>query len=597
MNIEELKLMREEILSGNYESIDDFIPDKSACDLLFDYCNDHLDEVAINYLGKLITYRELKEKIIEVSNAYLKLGVKENDIVAISSLTTPEAIINFYALNNINAKVQLINATISKDVLKKQLESTKPKAIVLLNLFYNHEMKTLIEEENIEKVITISLVDSLPILFYDKIMLNLIEKIKGNSRIIENNERCLTWKEFLKIGELSKNRNFPKGSKNNHAAIAYTSGTTGEPKGPIATNGGLNAMVIQLALTENRIKKGDSIINTLPIWIFYSLVNSIHEPLCLGVTVDIDPLFQPKQIMKRLKQFKFNHWNTIPTQVEYFCTNSSKRYYPYIRGVKTFTSGGDFLNPSIQKKGTEIIKSSGSDSFCGSGYGQSELLGCFSYQYDENGTFGSVGKPLIGNKFKIVDLETGELLTENQTGELYVCSPCLMEEYYNDQEETAKVLIQDEDGIKWYKTGDLAHYNSNGELFIDGRMRRIEIAIDDNGVPTKIFPDKVKMLISENELVDKCEIITINDQKKIKKIIAFVVPKNKSQSTNDLISILDYFCHQHLDNYTCPVDYVIVDTIPLTSNNKSDIKKLEQQYVEINKGSKRKIKIKRRKII
>ena len=62
-------------------------------------------------------------------------------------------------------------------------------------------------------------------------------------------------------------------------------------------------------------------------------------------------------------------------------------------------------------------------------------------------------------------------------------SPSLMKEYYKDKEETDEVLVKDKDDIIWYRTGDLAHYNENGELFIDGRLRRIVMAADENGQP------------------------------------------------------------------------------------------------------------------
>ena len=72
-------------------------------------------------MGRKYTYRELIETIDAVANGFSKLGVKENNIVAMGMLTTPEAIINFYALNKLGATVYMINATHEKPAIKRRI--------------------------------------------------------------------------------------------------------------------------------------------------------------------------------------------------------------------------------------------------------------------------------------------------------------------------------------------------------------------------------------------------------------------------------------------------------------------------------------------
>ena len=83
--------------------------------------------------------------------------------------------------------------------------------------------------------------------------------------------------------------------------IAYTSGSTGDSKRCVATWEGLESMVEVMAMTEDgRFKQGDILFATFPLWIYYSLLNMIHEPLCLGVTLALDPLFKPENVINNI---------------------------------------------------------------------------------------------------------------------------------------------------------------------------------------------------------------------------------------------------------------------------------------------------------
>ena len=164
-----------------------------------------------------------------------------------------------------------------------------------------------------------------------------------------------------------------------------------------------------------------------------------------------------------------------------------------------------------------------------------------------------------------------------------------MKEYYKNSTATNEVLVEDESGIVWYRTGDLAHFNENNEIFIDGRIRRIVMAKDDKGLPTKIFPDKIKKIILSNEFVDKCEIITVDDDRHIKKPVAFIVLRNGIELTPIIEKSIQNLCKANLENYTLPAKYNFVDNIPLKPSLKPDLDALEKQYYEEING-KQKVK-------
>lgn len=598
MKKDELIALKNKILSlDNKNDIFDLLPHKSAYEYLYSRRKDRLNDVAINYLGRTITYKELFDKIDNTAKAYYELGVREGDFVTMSMLTTPESIISFYALNKLGAVINMTNIMSGLEKLNEQLEKTNSKLLVLNDIFYTKDVQRIAYENNIEKVITCSLLESIPIGFTDKAKFSLIERLKSNNKLIEKDDKCIKWNKLQKIGENSNENISSVYVPGKGACIAYTSGSTGNPKGVLATNESMNAIPFQMELTEQKIAPNDSIFNTLPTWIFYSLVNNTHEPLCLGVTVDLDPLFNPKNIAKRLEQYRFNHWNSIPAYVEVMFNNKKVENMD-LSFIKTIATGGDYLSKTLEEKGTELLKKQGSMTHLAQGYGASEIMGSFGYTYYDDYTVGSVGKPLIGNHYKIVDLDTSKKLGPNQIGELYIFTPSLMKEYYKDKRETDDALIRDEDGILWYRTGDLGHYNENGELFIDGRLRRIVMATDENGQPTKIFPEKIKNVILNNDLIEKCEVITVPDPKFIKRPVAYIVLKDGIHFDESIRKDVDDICKSMLPGYSVPSAYEFVDSIPLTKNFKADISALEKDYLEkqqINKKNKKILKIGKRK--
>lgn len=588
MNKEELIELKKKISKlKKITDVENILPNKmTAYSFLKECSKNRMNLNAINYLGKEITYGELIKKIDIISKSFLEFGVKPGEIVSMSMLTTPESIISFYALNKIGAIVHMINVTHSHDEIVKDLIETNSKVYIINDIFYSKNIIELIKNTNVDTVITSSLIDSLPYGFYgDVIKYNFLTnfvKIKNYKY-----DNSIKWNNFYNIG-VNSNKNYTsKYVFGSPAAIAYTSGSTGIPKGIVTTNEAINALPVQLGMTDQTFEEKDSIFNSLPLWIYYSLINNTHNPLCLGVTLDLDPIFDPKQIHKRIRQYKFNHWNTIPTYLDSM-VHDKKIKNMDLSFLKSITTGGDFLTSTLKCEAEDLLKNNNSNIYVGQGYGASELLGSFGYTYYSNMTPNSIGKPLVGNKFKILDLETKDILGPNESGELYLYSPAIMKGYYKNEVGTNKSIVLDEDGVRWYKTEDIAHYNENGELFIDGRMRRIEITKDDKGLPTKVFPDKIKKVILKHSFIEKCEIIMIDDPIRITKPVAFMVLKENCIFDNSLINEIKNICIENkLESYSIPAEFKIIDKMPLTPGLKVDLEQLKIMY---NENQKKKIR-------
>ena len=539
-----------------------------------------MGRVAINYLGRKISYNSLIEKIDNCAKSFTKLGVKKGDVVAIAMLSTPEAIVSFYALNKIGAIAFMVNATHDKPLIKEELEDSKAKILVINDILYDEDIMNFTNDLNYKNVITSSLDESLPYGFIgDKIKFKIVNLMKRKNNMSKKDVKCIDWANFENIGKNSSISVETNNDKSSGAVIASTSGSTGKAKRPLLTNENLNSIPIQMGMTCPVFLPGDSIFTTLPPWILYSLFNSIHEPLCLGVTVDLDPLFDSKKIHKRLKQYRFNHWNTIPGYIEDMVADEKMRKMD-CSYLKSITTGGDYRTPKLKMEAEEKLKANNSFVEIGQGYGASECGGCFCYSYEKGMPAETIGKPLFGNEFKIIDQETGDILGPNMPGILYFYSPTLMKEYYGNQKLTNEVLSIDENGKRWYRTDDIAHYDEHGQLFMDGRIRRIELSKDSNGQPVKVFPDKIKQIISSHPLIEQCEIVMIPNEERITIPIAYIVMKEQHQLTKEIISEINDICvANNVESYMYPLDYISISQIPKTKSLKVDIEKLKEMYL------------------
>lgn len=557
----------------------EMLPDKSAYQLIYETNKNNLDYIALNYFGSLITYGELFERIDILSQKLKEMGVNPGEHVLISELATPEGIIAFYACNKIGAVAHLINPLYGKEDLIKIINNNNIKKYIIMDIFYDKSMQEAISQTSIETVIYSSLKTSLPYgMNMDNIKYDLITKLKTMGSKFQNDPKAIAWEQVVKkdssyVSMVDKSYYEP----NADSAVAYTSGTTGTSKGVVATSKAINSMAILEGITEDSFVDQDVIFITLPTWIYYGLVNNIHNPLYFSLTIALNPLFNPKMVHKDMNRYHFNHWDTIPTYIDDMAKNK-KVEKMNLAMLKSVVTGGDYLPVQLQEKVNKLIKKNGGSIKIMQGYGASELLGSFCYTKGTDFTMGSVGVPMIGNKAKIVDTETGMELGINQTGELYLFSPTLMSRYLNKPEETKDVIFKDNDGLLWYKTGDLAHVNENGEIFIDGRIRRIDMVKDENGMPAKLIPDKIKRVVEQVPEVFRCEVVSVPDKKYIFKPVLYVQLVNEFKYNEQLENEIYSKCALLLPKYMCPTDIVVIEKFPLRPSLKIDYEKLREDY-------------------
>ena len=559
---------------GMYE-IDEIledVPKKTIWQYTLDCLKEENNLKIINYYGNIVTWGELKNKVNDVANKLVnKYNIKKGDKISLCLPIIPEIFYLFFALNKIGAIANMIDPRINEERIKDCIG--KDSKLVFSVDIYNEKIDNVTKKLDIGNVVSISPSNSLP--KDKKILYNLKVKTKKVDRFVK-------WQQFMKtnVVALAKESEY---MSNQPAAIVYTSGTTGIPKGAILSNDSINAVSFQQKKVLPDMKKGDTFLDIMPPFLAYGLVCGICAPASTGLYLTLIPKFEPQKFDKLVLKNKSNHILGVPTFFESL-TKSKIIKNKSLSFIKYCIAGGDKMTVESEKNINEFFQKHGIKNNIVKGYGMTELSsGVFINKDNQNNKLGSCGTPLFKNKVKVVDLKSGKNLTYNQIGELYVSGPSEMLGYANNSEEEYKVKIKDEYDNTWIKTGDLGHVDEKGNVTLDGRIKNMIVRHDGHNV----FPKPIEDIILTHPAVEQCVVIGIRSEEYLngKLPTACIVLKDEYKGKEDkIVSELTKKLLEKLPPRDIALDYKFMDQFLITPNGKIDINGLVEMYESKNKG-------------
>lgn len=554
----------------NEEAINASLPECSMYEYMWENNKNHLNDIALIYFNKKITYRKLFEMIDRTAKAFLSLGIKEKDTVTLLVLSQPETIYIVYALNKIGVNINLVNVLSSEKDIQNSIEETNSNCIVSLNIF-SSRLEKILDNPKITCLIELNLANSLNQIY--KCVIN--KKIQAKKF---NHKKKILYKDFItKLQEkIVKKTNYSP------YIITHTGGTTGTPKGVILSNKAINGVVVEY---KNNLKwqRQETYMDLVVPFVIYGLCVNIHMPLSLGMKTVLIPKADTSQIADFFYKYKPNHVTSIPSYWQPLLNSKKVEKFDFSFLI-TAGAGGDGMTKDLENQLNRFFEEHNSKTVLLNGYGMTELCSTVSTcQYNARKQ-GSVGIPLPHNNISTFDVETMEEKRFDEQGEICVLSPFVMEEYLNNENETKKILKKHSDGKIWLHTGDLGHIDSDGFIFIDGRIKRIILTqLDDLG--HKVFPAQIENILSQNPNVESACVVAQEHKERNFVPIAFIILKDKStkEIKNDLFNL----CKKELPEYAQPSDFIFRDSFPLTSVGKIDYKALEKEAETIfNEGNK-----------
>ncbi|KAF0930841.1 hypothetical protein E2562_035417 [Oryza meyeriana var. granulata] len=344
------------------------------------------------------------------------------------------------------------------------------------------------------------------------------------------------------------------------AAILYSSGTTGRSKGVVLTHRNLIAMVelfVRFEASQYTRPACDNVyLAALPMFHVYGLSLFAVGLLSLGSTVVVMKRFDVGGAVRAIDRYKVTHLPLVPPIMA-----ALVRARAPLESLVQVSSGAAPLNANLIHDFRKAFPHI--DFIQGYGMTESTAVGTRGFNTCKHKKYASVGLLAPNMHAKIVHLESGSCLPPGSCGELWLDGPAIMKGYYNDDDAPTRK-------DSWLRTGDIAYFDSDGYLFIVGRLKD---TIKYKGF--QIAPaDLEAVLIQHPEIVDVA--VTSDEDEEAGEIpVAFVV--RKSGSTLSCTHVMEYVAKQ-VASYKRVRKVIFVEAIPKSAAGKV-LRRLLKDYL------------------
>ena len=555
-----LKFYEEENIPANME-----YPDCSMVDMVMQSAEKWPDNVAYNYYGHKVTYKNFIKKIEKVARALKNYGVKEGDRVTICMPNTPEGITAVYAVNMVGAVCNMVHPLSSEKELEYYIKVADSKYVIVIDAVFD-KIYRLRDTAQLERIIVVRPSDGLGFLKKKLYTTLHIKKVK----LPANDSRVVLWEDFIANSYFYQGNYHEERGGDDLAVIMYSGGTTGAPKGVMLSNLNINAESLCDGVMIRQVVPGASVLSILPIFHCFGLGVCIHTPLCKGMTCILIPAFSHKQFADIIKKNEPNFIVGVPTLFEALA--NTKLRDSDLKSVTAVICGGDALNNTLRDKINNYLEAHGSSAKIRVGYGLTEGSGATCLSPENAFSDGIVGAPLPDMFFKIVKKDTFDELPVGEEGEICMSGPLVMMGYLDNDAETAQAIRVHEDGRVWLHTGDLGYLNDDNYIYFAQRLKRMIVSSGYN-----IYPTHLESIINSHEAVLTSTVIGIDHPYKGQVPKAFIVLKEGYRPTKRLEKEIRELLERNVPIYALPTAYEFRDKLPTTLVGKVAFKKLEAE--------------------
>ena len=541
----------------------------SMYDMLKSVADKYPNNIAMDFMGRSTTYRQLLEHVERCAKALKTIGIRENDCVTIAMPNCPQAIAMFYAINMVGGIANMVHPLSSEKEIEFYLNESNSVTVITLDQFY-HKIEAIRNNTNIVNVIIASIRDELSQPLKTGYMLTEGRKI----RKIPDDAPVIRWQKFLNLSKSCFWRYKVERKPEDPAVILYSGGTTGTTKGIVLTNLNFNALSQQVITTNPMFRPGDRMLAAMPIFHGFGLGVCIHTMLTQGGRCVLVPRFTAKSYSKLITKYKCNFIAGVPTLYEALLRlpNMEKADLSSLKGV---FSGGDSLTIELKKKFDKFLYDHKAVIQIREGYGTTECVTASCLTPPTMHREGSIGLPFPDTYYKIVTPGTDEELPYGEEGEILLAGPTVMREYLHHPEETAQTLRRHADGLIWVYTGDLGVMDADGFVYFCGRRKRMIITSGYN-----VYPAQLENILEAHEAVQRCCIIGVPDSYKMQKVKAFVMLKPGFPATEETKQSILAHCRKNIAKYAMPYDVEFRENLPTTLVGKVAYRVLEDEELK-----------------
>lgn len=521
---------------------------QNITDILNESVRKFRNKSAFTNFDHSLTYDDI-DQLSDQFAAYLQntLNLKKGDRIAIQLPNILQFPIVVFGALKAGLVIVNTNPLYTMHEMKHQFNDSGATTIVILAQFA-HLLEKIQNETGIKNIIVTEVGDQLP--FVKKQLVNFVLK-KIKKMVPAYNLKHHTWSQTLNFGR-DKKYTQPQVYPTDIAFLQYTGGTTGVSKGAVLTHRNIIANVQQICgWMKPKLIEGEEIaIAPLPLYHIFSLTVCSFAFMKYGANNIL--ITNPRDIpafIKEMKKTKFTILTGVNTLFNAL-TNCPEINTVDFSSLKISVAGAMALQTSVQEKwkkitGTTVIE----------GYGLTETspVACVN-PVDGTDRPGCIGLPVAETDVKLIDEQGNDVTTTGEPGEICIKGPQVMQGYYNQPAETAKVL---KDG--WLSTGDIGTMDKDGFFRIVDRKKDMILVSGFN-----VYPNEVEDAIAKNPKVKEVAAVGYPDEHSGEIVKVFVVKADPNLTEKEVID----FSKQSLTNYKVPKKVQFMDELPKTNVGK-----------------------------
>lgn len=482
------------------------------------------DHLAIIHENRKFLYLELNREANRVATALIKLGIQNGDHVVLCAPNSYEWLAFYFGVLKAGAVAATLPSTLTKSELAHLLDDARPRVLFTVD-----------------------------------------EKLDG---LGDRRDRPYMDKVISAGGDISYPKLIEIGSasfkaldlyRKNTAAILYTGGTTGTPKGVMLTHENIKSSVHNVCHFE-RSNEEDRALCFLPPNHIFAQIHIMNAMIHAGGSIVIQPSFDLERVLEAIKRYGVTKFYGVPTI-----------YYRLLQidGLKERLGSVNYCFSAAASMPGEIVREWKSRTQLNiyESYGMTETATMVTYNHHIRHVVGSVGTPVNIVEVQIRDPQ-GNVLGPKEEGEICICGPNVMKGYLNNPDETKAVFWGD-----WLRSGDIGVFDEDGYLYIIDRIKDMIITGGEN-----VYPREIEEVLYKRPEVGECSVIGLSDKEYGERVTACIVLKQKGQQLDPVE--LKSFLKVHLASFKVPKDFILLDELPKGSTGKILKRELKKQIMQ-----------------
>ena len=461
--------------------------------------------------SSVIPYVRFNEQANRVATALLKLGVRPGDHVGLCAPNSGQWLALYFGAMKVGAVAVTLPSTVTRDELDFLIKESIPK-VIFTSAEKRDDLNGMRESGVLREIIC-----------------------PGGD---------LDFESLLEMG--SPSFQAVERDRGDTAAILFTGGTTGEPKGVMLSHENIQT-AIQFVVFNERSTANDCALCFLPFNHVFGQMHIMNSTILSGGCIELIPAFDMEQVLEILSNGRVTKLFAVPTIYVRFLT---------LENLKEKLGSVRYCFSAAASMAAEVVRQwkKRTDLDIHEAYGMTESASMVTYNHYHRHVIGSVGTAAGTTEIQIRDME-GNILEHGEEGEICIRGRNIMKGYLNRLEETQSSFWNE-----WFRSGDIGNIDKDGYLYIVDRLKDMIITGGEN-----VYPREIEEVLFTHPKVQECTVIGLPDKEWGERVTAMVIPK-PGQTVDD--GELKAYLKTRLSAFKVPKEYRIVDQLPKSSTGK-----------------------------